>query len=98
MAPINFMTLQCVDLNECDSNPCGSGAKCINQYGGYLCECPAGSSGDPYIGCGDLDECSLNPCGDNARCHNEAGTYRCECPQGFAGNPAVLCKGKEEGR
>lgn len=35
-------SLQCVDLNECLSNPCGAGAKCINEYGGFLCECPPG--------------------------------------------------------
>lgn len=44
----NRPSLQCVDVNECRSNPCGSGAKCVNQIGGYVCQCPPGSDGDPY--------------------------------------------------
>ena len=72
----SIFSVQCVDLNECLSNPCGSGAKCINQYGGYVCECPPGAKGDPYTGCGVLDLCQSSPCGLNARCHSEGGTYR----------------------
>ena len=40
--------LKCVDANECSSNPCGRGARCINQLGGYTCECLPNSEGDPY--------------------------------------------------
>ena len=71
-----ILSLQCVDLNECLSNPCGSGAKCINQFGGYICECPPGAKGDPYTGCGVVDLCQSSPCGLNARCRSEGGTYR----------------------
>ena len=39
---------KCVDANECSSNPCGRGARCINQLGGYTCECLPNSEGDPY--------------------------------------------------
>ena len=39
---------KCVDANECSSNPCGRGARCLNQLGGYTCECPPNSDGDPY--------------------------------------------------
>ena len=106
---MSSLILQCLDLNECESNPCGAGAKCINQYGGYLCECPVGAKGDPYTGCGVLDLCQSSPCGLNARCHSEGGTYRsvvnhhelslhlpfrCECPQGFEGNPRQQCLGE----
>ena len=73
---IYYLVLQCVDLNECLSNPCGSGAKCINQFGGYICECPPGAKGDPYTGCGVVDLCQSSPCGLNARCRSEGGTYR----------------------
>ena len=88
---------QCVDLNECLSNPCGSGARCINEYGGFSCECPPGARGDPYTNCGSLDQCQNNPCGLNARCFNDGGSYRCECPQGFEGNPTQQCRGEKLG-
>ena len=28
----------CLDINECQSNPCNSGATCINMVGGFKCE------------------------------------------------------------
>ena len=43
-----FKIPKCVDANECSSNPCGRGARCINQLGGYTCECLPNSEGDPY--------------------------------------------------
>ena len=42
------MIIQCVDANECSSNPCGRGARCLNQLGVYTCECLPNSEGDPY--------------------------------------------------
>ncbi len=53
----------CEDLDECLSKPCGTGANCINTPGGYQCQCPRGSKGDPYItGCVGLrtEECSAD--------------------------------------
>ena len=90
------LCLQCVDLNECLSNPCGAGARCINQYGGYICECPPGARGDPYTNCGSLNQCQNNPCGVGARCHNDGSSYRCECPQGYQGNPTQQCIGENK--
>ena len=43
-----FVPLQCADLDECRSRPCGTGARCTNQIGGYTCECLSGRTGDPY--------------------------------------------------
>ena len=42
------LLLQCVDVNECKSNPCGPGTRCVNQIGGFNCECASGRTGDPY--------------------------------------------------
>uniref|UniRef100_A0A1B0CLA4 Uncharacterized protein n=2 Tax=Lutzomyia longipalpis TaxID=7200 RepID=A0A1B0CLA4_LUTLO len=39
-----------VDVNECENQPCGSGATCINEAGSFRCICP------PYLtgaSCGD---------------------------------------------
>lgn len=40
----------CRDLNECEegSFPCGPGAQCFNTQGGYRCQCPPNTQGDPY--------------------------------------------------
>ncbi|KAK3144244.1 hypothetical protein QOZ80_4AG0310520 [Eleusine coracana subsp. coracana] len=32
----------CKDVNECNNNPCPSGAVCTDTTGGYKCSCPAG--------------------------------------------------------
>lgn len=43
------------DINECSeyksSSPCGLSAFCMNLEGSYLCQCPHGHVGDPYILC-----------------------------------------------
>jgi len=31
--------IQCEDVNECISNPCNSGGRCLNTPGGYQCIC-----------------------------------------------------------
>ena len=34
-----------MDVDECDSDPCQSGATCFNRPGAYLCECRPGWTG-----------------------------------------------------
>eukprot|EP00794_Sanderia_malayensis_P014993 gene14993-16539_t len=36
---------ECVDINECDSNPCKNGAHCINGVNKFTCDCINGHSG-----------------------------------------------------
>lgn len=38
------------DVNECDKQPCGSGATCINEAGSFRCICPSDLTG---ASCGD---------------------------------------------
>ena len=38
------------DINECDTNPCGENAQCINLDGSYNCECNPGFTGDSFTG------------------------------------------------
>lgn len=39
----------CTDIDECNqTQPCAKGAACHNTAGGYTCQCPRGSAGDPY--------------------------------------------------
>lgn len=35
----------CLDINECDSNPCSKYGNCIDGIGNYSCECEPGFKG-----------------------------------------------------
>lgn len=39
-----------VDVNECENQPCGSGASCVNEAGSFRCICPPDLTG---ASCGD---------------------------------------------
>ncbi|XP_064459913.1 uncharacterized protein LOC135370150 isoform X1 [Ornithodoros turicata] len=44
----------CRDINECEQQPfpCATGAQCYNTVGSYHCNCPPGTTGEPYhAGC-----------------------------------------------
>ena len=43
------MSLQ---LDPCESNPCGVDAVCKVLEGNPSCSCPQGMTGDPYVKCG----------------------------------------------
>lgn len=72
----------CLDVNECADNPCARGAYCLNTKGGHECECPRGSSGDPYgVGCTGGPQ-AKQECSSNDECdHWQA------CVQGSCVNP-----------
>ena len=85
-----FATGSCLDVNECDTNNggCDLLTACANTIGGRTCgSCPAGYTGDGYVGCTDIDECAGNPCDDNgnaaATCTNSPGSFTCNCTSGF---------------
>jgi hypothetical protein len=73
----------CIDADECadHSAACDANAACLNQDGGYACECMA-----PYVGDGmrcTLDtSCQAQHCDADARC--EGGG--CVCITGFEGD------------
>lgn len=82
----------CNDIDECRANPCAEKAICSNTAGGYLCQCPGGSSGDPYregcitsktVGCSDA-----NPCATGETCVQDSytGNSVCICRQGYERN------------
>ncbi|XP_051900892.1 latent-transforming growth factor beta-binding protein 3 isoform X6 [Pristis pectinata] len=78
---------QCVDVNECDNNPCGARkGKCVNSIGTYTCLCyrgyqlqelPEGST------CVDINECSEGLLCTNGRCVNTEGSFFCHCHTGY---------------
>ncbi|MED6148486.1 hypothetical protein PIB30_053671 [Stylosanthes scabra] len=65
-------------------------SECVNaREDGYLCNCSAGFSGNPYVpnGCQDINECmESNDCYSKAICQNLPGSYSCSCPKGYSGD------------
>ncbi|XLU25017.1 hypothetical protein S245_061083, partial [Arachis hypogaea] len=61
-----------------------------DKRSGYVCKCPSGFQGNPYLlhGCQqDVDECGgTNDCFHEAKCQNIPGGYNCLCPEGFEGD------------
>ncbi|KAG8499380.1 hypothetical protein CXB51_005976 [Gossypium anomalum] len=56
---------------------------------GYLCKCPDGFYGNPYLpeGCLDIDECKIwSHCDKNAICRNLPGSFKCICKGGYEGD------------
>ncbi|NXD85850.1 FBN2 protein, partial [Halcyon senegalensis] len=74
----------CIDVDECTSNPCSNG-DCVNTPGSYYCKCHAGFQRTPTKqACIDVDECIQNGvlC-KNGRCVNTDGSFQCICNAGF---------------
>uniref|UniRef100_A0A0M3JAY0 Dumpy (inferred by orthology to a D. melanogaster protein) n=1 Tax=Anisakis simplex TaxID=6269 RepID=A0A0M3JAY0_ANISI len=73
---------------------CGSGAKCIDIPGSYLCECAPGYAGDPYgKGCELMDACAaFNPCDIITQvCKSANNEAYCVCKEGFLNNAVDMC-------
>uniref|UniRef100_A0A0A9W8L0 Protein crumbs homolog 2 n=2 Tax=Lygus hesperus TaxID=30085 RepID=A0A0A9W8L0_LYGHE len=75
-----------IDLNECDSNPCEHGGKCIDGTASYTCDCwKTGYRGSTCSE--DIDECEEGEviCENGGSCRNLEGSYVCECLVGYCG-------------
>lgn len=85
-----------LDINECETNPCGENAICKDTLGSFTCTCKEEYTGDPFNACTDIDECSVleKPCGKQAVCENAVPGYNCLCPQGYQASPSpqVACE------
>ncbi|XP_059847977.1 adhesion G protein-coupled receptor E2-like [Hypanus sabinus] len=73
----------CLDINECETSPCGPRKKCWNTVGSYKCRCKNGYNAINQD-CEDVDECQdKNACGVNTTCRNSAGSFYCVCKAGY---------------
>ncbi|XP_038640991.1 adhesion G protein-coupled receptor E1-like isoform X2 [Scyliorhinus canicula] len=85
----------CVDINECDSSPCGQSMVCKNSVGTYACLCQEGFIATPGGAgkntiCQDVDECKKEAlCGKNTTCQNSIGSYSCIYDAGFRPKPVT---------
>ncbi|KAJ8936987.1 hypothetical protein NQ314_012069 [Rhamnusium bicolor] len=80
----------CVDIDECEDNPCHPTAVCKNQPGSYTCICSEGRVGDPFAepGCSLPDQCRHNnKCADNLVC--KLGKCQDPCEETRCGSHAI---------
>ncbi|XP_042961651.1 wall-associated receptor kinase 2-like isoform X3 [Carya illinoinensis] len=85
-------------------------SSCSEPHGrGYICKCPDGYKGNPYLSdehkdsCQDIDECKdRNPCNATATCTNTNGSYTCICRNGYEGDgkmpPGTGCSRKGQSK
>ena len=64
------------NIDECESQPCDSEAKCVDTVGLFVCTCNAGYEGDG-ITCVDIKECETEYCFQT--CINTVGSGYCAC-------------------
>lgn len=98
---LSALQTNCIDVNECDNDPCDGKGICINSYGSYTCQCHSGYSqvitqNRKY--CQDINECNVpNKC-QNGKCVNTEGSYTCECSTGYAKSWRGHCEDVDECR
>nr|XP_020038650.1 sushi, nidogen and EGF-like domain-containing protein 1 isoform X3 [Castor canadensis] len=74
---------QCLEVDECRSQPCLHGGSCQDLTAGYLCICSPGYEG---VHCElETNECSMLPCRNGGTCRDLPGAFVCQCPMGFTG-------------
>ncbi|KAF5308956.1 hypothetical protein FQR65_LT00038 [Abscondita terminalis] len=90
---------ECEDINECESNPCKRGEKCLNLNGRYQCipliYCKSGYElNEAGNACEDINECTrgTHKCKNSQICKNGPGYYICQCPPGHKLNTDNECE------
>uniref|UniRef100_A0A8D2CR36 Sushi, nidogen and EGF like domains 1 n=1 Tax=Sciurus vulgaris TaxID=55149 RepID=A0A8D2CR36_SCIVU len=74
---------QCLEVDECRSQPCLNGGSCQDHVAGYQCLCSRGYEG---AHCElETDECRAQPCSNGGSCRALPGSFLCQCPAGFTG-------------
>lgn len=73
-----------IDIDDCVSLPCQHNGKCIDELGGFHCDCEStGYTGD--LCQINIDECLSNLCTNGAECIDKINDYMCQCFPGFSG-------------
>jgi hypothetical protein len=85
-----YSGVTCLDIDECEGNPCPAHATCVNSKGGFVCTCDAAYGGNT---CSDIDKCAESRCWDvnecaapndcaEGTCRNYEGGYACDRIEG----------------
>ncbi|TNF32367.1 MAG: hypothetical protein EP329_10460 [Deltaproteobacteria bacterium] len=72
----------CVNVDDCDPNPCENGGTCADGVNSFTCTCETGFSGPT---CATADPCTPNPCKNGATCTAGLDGAECACPAGYWG-------------
>ncbi|KAK3563790.1 hypothetical protein QTP86_034520 [Hemibagrus guttatus] len=98
---LNALQTTCIDVNECENDPCRGKGRCVNTFGSYICQCFPGFSllmTQNRKLCQDINECNMpNKC-PNGHCINTEGSFMCECRSGFTKNQRGECEDVDECR
>ncbi|CAK8672857.1 unnamed protein product [Clavelina lepadiformis] len=71
-------------IDDCSSDPCLRGGRCVDAINEYKCECLNGTGGDRCET--DHDDCQPNPCSNGGRCEDTGRLkFLCHCAAGFTG-------------
>ena len=74
----------CVEIDECQSNPCLHNGTCFDAFNNYTCACPAGYYN--YSDCSIMiDMCQSSPCQNGGKCSPSLNKYTCYCAAGYTG-------------
>uniref|UniRef100_A0A673Y9A1 Latent-transforming growth factor beta-binding protein 1 n=1 Tax=Salmo trutta TaxID=8032 RepID=A0A673Y9A1_SALTR len=96
---LSALQTNCIDVNECEGDPCGGKGRCVNTFGSYTCQCYSGYSQvitQNRKFCQDINECDMaNKCQDGD-CVNTEGSYTCECKSGYAKSWKGQCEDVNE--
>uniref|UniRef100_A0A8C6YC68 Latent-transforming growth factor beta-binding protein 2 n=1 Tax=Naja naja TaxID=35670 RepID=A0A8C6YC68_NAJNA len=87
----------CIDIDECERNPCDGKGHCVNTEGSYSCICFSGYSiltSQNMQTCQDLNECDQPDVCHGGQCINIPGSYHCECKIGYFLNHKGQCEGE----
>ncbi|XP_048250869.1 uncharacterized protein LOC124143207 [Haliotis rufescens] len=77
------------ETNECLSNPCAVGERCVDTASFYSCECPPGWTRDSSSVCQfdpTIDRCNPNPCNEGSCFLNGPEAVTCQCPTEWSGD------------
>ena len=82
--------MECIDINECETDNGGCKQNCENTIGSFRCFCDSG-----YV-LHNFTQCDVNECQDvglmcNGICENTIGSYICHCWRGFTQQNDSLC-------
>ncbi|XP_053132852.1 latent-transforming growth factor beta-binding protein 2 isoform X3 [Hemicordylus capensis] len=89
----------CIDVDECERNPCAEKGHCINSEGSYSCICFSGYTlftSQNTQTCQDLNECEQPNVCRGGQCVNTPGSYFCECKTGYIMSHRGHCEDIDE--